>query len=125
MNRLYIITGEDGSIYLIPEQSLLYLKPTGQIPHEGGVRFGANSDEAETILRWISAGAPFSPDEPRLEKLEIEPSESAFTAVGETKQLKALAHFTDGSVEDVTEQVVYESKDEPVASVTESGLVTE
>ncbi len=109
---------------LDPEQSLLYLKPTGQIPHEGGVRFGANSDEAETILQWISAGAPFSPDEPRLEKLEIEPSESAFTAVGETKQLKALAHFTDGSVEDVTEQVVYESKDEPVASVTESGLVT-
>jgi len=109
---------------LDPEQSLLYLKPTGQIPHEGGVRFGANSDEAETILRWISAGAPFSPDEPRLEKLEIEPSESTFTAVGETKQLKVLAHFTDGSVEDVTEQAVYESKDEPVASVTESGLVT-
>jgi hypothetical protein len=109
---------------LDPEQSLLYLKPTGQIPHEGGVRFGANSDEAETILRWISAGAPFSPDEPRLEKLKIEPSETAFTAVGETKQLKVLAHFTDGSVEDVTDQAVYESKDEPVAAVTESGLVT-
>jgi hypothetical protein len=109
---------------LAPEQSLLYLKPTGQIPHTGGVRFGANSDEAETILRWISAGAPFSPDEPRLEKLEIEPSETAFTSVGETKQLKVLARFTDGSVEDVTDQAVYESKDEPVVSVTESGLVT-
>ena len=109
---------------LEPEQSLLFLKPTGQISHAGGVRFGANSDEAETILEWISAGAPFSPDEPRLEKLEIEPSEAAFTAVGETTQLKVLAHFTDGSVEDVTDQAVYESKDEPVASVTESGLVT-
>ena len=109
---------------LEPDQSLLFLKPTGQISHAGGVRFGANSDEAETILRWISAGAPFSPDEPRLEKLEIEPSETAFTAVGETKQMKVLAHFTDGSVEDVTDQAVYESKDEPVASVTESGLVT-
>lgn len=109
---------------LDPEQSLLYLKPTGQIPHTGGARFGVNSDEAETILKWISAGAPFSPDEPRLEKLEIEPSETAFTSVGETKQLKVLARFTDGSVEDVTNQAVYESKDEPVASVTESGLVT-
>ena len=109
---------------LEPEQSLLYLKPTGQIPHAGGVRFGANSDEAETILQWISAGAPFSPDEPRLEKLEIEPSDVAFAAVGETTQLKVLAHFTDGSVEDVTKQAVYESKDEPVAAVTESGLVT-
>ena len=109
---------------LEPEQSLLYLKPTGQIPHEGGMRFEPNSDEAETILQWISAGAPFSPDEPRLEKLEIEPKETSFNTVGETRQLKVLAHFTDGSTKDVTHQAVYESKDEPVASVTESGLVT-
>lgn len=109
---------------LEPEQSLLYLKPTGQIPHEGGMRFEPTSDEAETILRWISAGAPFSPDEPRLEKLEIEPNDTTFTKVGETKQLKVLATFTDGSVKDVTHQAVYESKDEPVATVTESGLVT-
>ncbi len=109
---------------LEPEQSLLYLKPTGQIPHEGGMRFEPNSDEAETILKWISAGAPFSPDEPRLEKLEIEPNETTFNTVGETRQLKVLAYFTDGSTKDVTQQAVYESKDEPVATVTESGLVT-
>ena len=109
---------------LEPDQSLLYLKPTGQIPHAGGLRFDPNSDEAETILRWISAGAPFSPDEPRLEKLELEPKEAVFTSVGETTQLKALAYFTDGSIEDVTDQAVYESKDEPVATVIPSGLVT-
>ncbi len=107
-----------------PEQSLLYLKPTGQIPHAGGVRFEVGSDEAETILRWIEAGAHFSPEEPRLEKLEIEPKEVAFTTVGENQQVKVLAHFTDGSTEDVTHQAVYESKDEPVATVTEDGLVT-
>ncbi len=107
-----------------PEQSLLYLKPTGQIPHAGGVRFEVGSNEAETILRWIEAGAHFSPDEPRLEKLEIEPKEVAFNTVGETQQVKVLAHFTDGSTEDVTHQAVYESKDEPVATVTEDGLVT-
>ncbi len=107
-----------------PEQSLLYLKPTGQIPHTGGIRFEVGSDEAETILQWIEAGAHFSPDEPRLEKLEIEPKEVAFNAVGETQQVKVLAHFTDGSIEDVTHQTVYESKDEPVAKVTEEGLVT-
>lgn len=107
-----------------PEQSLLYLKPTGQIPHAGGVRFEVGSDEAETILSWIAAGAHFSPDEPRLEKLEIEPKEIPFTSVGEKKQVKVLAHFTDGSKEDVTHQAVYESKDEPVATVTEEGLVT-
>ncbi len=108
---------------LEPEQSLLYLKPTGQIPHTGGTRFKVDSDEAKTILRWIAAGAPFSPDEPRLQKLEIEPKEATFSAVNETKQLKVLAHFTDGSIKDVTHQAVYESKDEPVAHVSPSGLV--
>lgn len=107
-----------------PDQSLLYLKPTGQIPHAGGMRFEPDSNEADTILRWISAGAPFSPDEPRIDKLEMQPKETVFNTVGETKQLKVIAHFTDGSMEDVTHQAVFESKDEPVAAVTENGLVT-
>lgn len=107
-----------------PDQSLFFLKPTGQIVHEGGLRFDPSSDEALTILRWIEAGAPFSEDEPRLRKLEIEPSTFVLSDVGETAQLKVLAYFSDGSVEDVTEKAVYESKDTPVAEVSLTGEVT-
>ncbi len=107
-----------------PDQSLFFLKPTGQIVHEGGLRFDPSSDEALTILRWIEAGAPFSEDEPRLRKLEIEPSTFVLSDVGETAQLKVLAYFSDGSVEDVTEKAVYESKDTPVAEVSATGEVT-
>ncbi len=109
---------------LEPEQSLLFLKPTGQIPHTGGTRFEMDSAEAETILRWIAAGAPFSPDEPRLQKLEIEPKSVTFTGNGETNQLKVIATFTDGTSRDVTHQAVYESKDEPIAEASPEGLVT-
>lgn len=109
---------------LEPDQSLFYLKPTGQIPHEGGLRFDPNSDEGLTILRWIEAGAPFAEDEPRLRKLEIEPSTFVLSDVGQTSQLKVLAYFSDGSVEDVTEKAVYESKDAPVAEVSPTGEVT-
>ena len=109
---------------LEPEQSLFFLKPTGQIPHEGGLRFDPNSEAGLTILRWIKAGAPFADDEPRLQKLEIEPSTLALSDVGQTAQLKVLAHFSDGSVEDVTEKAVYESKDAPVAEVSATGEVT-
>ncbi len=109
---------------LEPDRSLFFLKPTGQVPHEGGLRFEPNSDIALTILRWIEAGAPFSEDEPRLKKLEIEPSTVVLSDVGETAQLKALAYFSDGSVEDVTEKAVYESKDTPVAEVSATGEVT-
>ena len=109
---------------LEPDRSLFFLKPTGQVPHEGGLRFEPNSDMALTILRWIEAGASFSEDEPRLQKLEIEPNTMVLSDVGETAQLRAIAYFSDGSVEDVTEKAVYESKDTPVAEVSTTGKVT-
>ena len=109
---------------LEPDQSLFFLKPTGQLTHEGGLRFDSSSDEALTILRWIEAGAPFSDDEPRLRKLEVEPSSVVLPDIEETAQLKVLAYFSDGSVEDVTEKAVYESKDTPVAEVSPTGKVT-
>ena len=109
---------------LEPDQSLFFLKPTGQVPHEGGLRFDPNSEDGLTVLRWIEAGAPFSDDEPRLRKLEVEPSTFVLSDVGQTAQLKVLAHFSDGSIEDVTEKTVYESKDAPVAEVSPTGEVT-
>lgn len=108
---------------LEPAQSLFLLKPTGQVPHEGGVRFEPGSDEALTILRWIEAGVPFPADAPRLATLEVQPSELVLTSPDAPAQLKVLAHWTDGTVEDVTAQVVYESKDPAIAEVSTTGEV--
>ncbi len=107
-----------------PERSLFLLKPTAQMSHEGDMRFSVNSDEYLTILRWLKAGAPFSPSDARLERLEVRPGEFVLPKVGDTQQLQVLAYFTDGTVEDVTRKAVYESNDKPVATVTEDGLVT-
>ena len=107
-----------------PERSLLLLKPTEQVGHEGGMRFSVNSEDYLTILRWLEAGAPFSASDPRIERLEAHPAEFVLPAVGESQQLKVLAYFTDGTVEDVTHKTVYESNDEPIAEVHEGGLVT-
>lgn len=38
-------------------QSLLVLKPSRQVDHEGGLRFAKNSWEHNLLLRWIEAGA--------------------------------------------------------------------
>ena len=54
-----------------PERSLFLLKPTEQVSHEGGMRFSVNSEDYLTILRWLEAGAPFSPSDPRIERLEV------------------------------------------------------
>ena len=109
---------------LEPERSLFLLKPTEQVSHEGGMRFSVNSEDYLTILRWLEAGAPFSASDPRLERLEVHPDEFVLPAVGDHQQLKVIAYFTDGSMEDVTHKTVYESNDEPIAEVSEDGLVT-
>ncbi len=38
-------------------QSLLVLKPSRQVDHEGGLRFAENSWEHNLLLRWIESGA--------------------------------------------------------------------
>ncbi|HEX5272848.1 MAG TPA: hypothetical protein VFW33_20260, partial [Gemmataceae bacterium] len=43
---------------LRPADSLVLLKATGSVPHEGGRRFGADSPEYDILRRWLVAGAP-------------------------------------------------------------------
>jgi len=43
---------------LEPEQSLILLKPTTAIAHEGGQRFKRESQEYRILREWIAAGAP-------------------------------------------------------------------
>ena len=41
-----------------PEKSLILLKPTAQIAHEGGQRFKHDSREYRILREWIAAGLP-------------------------------------------------------------------
>jgi hypothetical protein len=41
---------------LEPEQSLLLLKPTGAIAHEGGSRFRTDAPEYAALLTWLREG---------------------------------------------------------------------
>src|SRR5687767_8914595 len=40
-----------------PDGSLILLKATAQVPHEGGRRFGKDSPEYGILRRWIAGGA--------------------------------------------------------------------
>ena len=52
------------------------------------------------------------------------PPKSCFTSAGETVQLHAVVHWTDGTAEDVTPICRYQSNDDALAKVDPSGLVT-
>src|SRR5438876_4805012 len=59
---------------LDPEQSLILLKATTQVAHEGGLRFKKGSQEYEILRRWIADGMPNDlTSAPRLERIEVTP----------------------------------------------------
>ena len=106
-----------------PGRSLVLEKPTGAVPHKGGVRFAPDSPEYRVIAEWLAAGAP-APQEgdARLTKLEMLPEASVLTPVSK-QPLIVRAHFSDGHTEDVTRWARFTSTSESVATVDESGLV--
>ena len=109
---------------LEPEKSLLLRKPLMEIAHSGGRRL-AKDDAAYHVLRdWIAQGClPDPAGAAQCVKVEIYPKQRVLHRPAHTQQVLALAHFTDGSVRDVTALASFSSSDEAVATVDENGLV--
>lgn len=106
-----------------PDRSLLLMKASGRIPHGGGLRLNASSEGYALLREWIAQGAPFDSDgEPQLASFEVQPKRGSIERGGQL-QLKALAHYSDGSVRDVTSLALYESNDAAMAEVDDGGLV--
>jgi len=106
-----------------PEESLLLLKATQTIDHEGGKRLEPGSPEYETLVEWIRQGMPYAREgEAALESISVEPK-SAQLSRGEKRPLSVQAHYSDGSVRDVTHLSEFTSPVKRFASVDESGLV--
>jgi hypothetical protein len=107
-----------------PGRSLILSKPTGALPHKGGLRFDTDSREYQVIADWIAAGAqPPSDDDPTVERVEILP-EAVQLSVGDEQDFIARAHYSDGRVEDVTRWVNFSSSNEAVARVDRDGKVS-
>ena len=106
-----------------PERSLLLLKPTMQVPHEGGRRFAIDSLEYGILQRWIAADMPAdSKDSSRLVRLEVTPREQFVVEPESRVTIRAQAEFSDGQRRDVTSLCVFEP-DNDVAAISRDGLV--
>jgi len=107
-----------------PEESLLLLKATQTIDHEGGKRFDRNSEFYRLLHTWIGQGAPWaSTNELNLERIAVSPAQRQYKKNAQ-QQLKITAHYSDGSERDVTGLAHYQSNDDAVAEVDEDGRVT-
>lgn len=109
---------------LQPERSLILQKPTAQVAHQGGRRFGPDSAEYRILHDWVAAGMPAAPPgAPQLERIEVTPPEAVLVAPADRVQLKVIAAFSDGARRDVTSLAVYEPAS-PVAAASHDGLLT-
>jgi len=93
-----------------PAESLLLLKPTTAVPHEGQRRLDPGSREYEIIRRWIAERAVDDQRQaPQLVRLEVSASSHILHAPKDHAQLTARAHYADGTKRDVTGLACFEA----------------
>ena len=106
-----------------PDSSLLLMKAAGMMAHAGGKRMEQGSDEYKLIRRWIDSGAPFSDGKDlAVTKITVFP-EQRIISRNNRQQFAVHAHYSDGSIVDVTQRAQYESNDPDIAVVDTTGLV--
>ncbi|WP_161967380.1 DUF1549 and DUF1553 domain-containing protein [Fimbriiglobus ruber] len=106
-----------------PADSLLLLKGSGRIPHQGGVLFRPKDAAYQAVARWVAEGCP-DIRSAALTRLEILPAPGAAAGpVTPERQLVARAHFASGATRDVTDLAVFTSSDPGLAPVTPGGVV--
>ncbi|MBX6313612.1 MAG: DUF1549 domain-containing protein [Isosphaeraceae bacterium] len=107
-----------------PDASLILLKGSAAIDHQGGRRF-TPSDLTYCILRdWVAEGLrPEPPGAPALVALSVTPQVRVLDEPARDQQLVVRARFADGSTRDVTRLARFSSSDDSVARVEDSGRV--
>ena len=107
-----------------PEQSLMLLKPSGVIPHVGGVVTQPGQPYYELVRSWIGGGVKLDLDSPRVAKIEIFPKNPIVPMPGMTQQMRILATYGDGVIRDVTLEAFIDSGNTDVAEPDKLGLIS-
>jgi len=105
-----------------PAQSLMLLKPTQGVPHEGGFLFDEESRYYALLHQWIAEGCAFDSSS-RVSRIEVFPEAPLLQHVKDVQQMIVLAHYDDGTTRDVTREAVFETSNFEVATVGKAGLI--
>jgi hypothetical protein len=109
---------------LNPQNSMLLMKPTMELPHLGGRRF-ASSDTTYVILRdWITEGCRVEKPAVKCVGINVFPAGPAVLRLpNAVHQLRVIARFSDDSERDVTHLAKFETSDASIADVARNGFV--
>lgn len=107
-----------------PSQSLMLLKPTQGVPHEGGFLFDEESRYYKVLEQWIAEGCQYKADAARVTGVAIYPPTPQLQLRHDQQQLIVIATYADGTTRDVTREAVFDTSNFEVATVSKQGLIT-
>lgn len=108
-----------------PAQSLMLLKPTGEVAHKGGQVILPRSRYYNVLKQWITEGVVSDTGKiKRVASLEVLPCVPNLTLPGLTQKTLVIAHYPDGATRDVTREAVLTSSMPETATVKPSGEIT-
>jgi hypothetical protein len=107
-----------------PDTSLMLLKTSGSVPHQGGVLTSAGEPYYELLRAWIAQGVKLDLNSPRVKSIAITPGSAVIGLPGQKQQFAVLATYADGKVRDVSVEAFVESSNTEVATIDRAGTVT-
>ncbi|HBI32324.1 MAG TPA: hypothetical protein DDY45_09820, partial [Verrucomicrobiales bacterium] len=98
-----------------PDDSLMLLKATSAVPHEGGQLTKPGDDYYKIIRAWIAQGAKLEENQTKVEKIEVFPLNPVVQNIGAMQQMRVIATYPGGETRDVTSEAVITSGNGEVA----------
>ena len=101
-----------------PDDSLMLLKATAAVPHEGGQLMTKDSPNYALLRAWIAGGAGLQLDTPRVASIALSPQDPVLDDAGDDVAFAVEATYADGSTRDVTDLAFIESGNTEVAAAS-------
>jgi WD40 repeat protein len=105
------------------DDSLMLLKATGAVPHEGGQRTKPESDYYQIVRDWIANGCKLDTTTAKVASIEIFPKNPVVQEIGTTQQVRVVATYADKTKRDVTAEAFIESGNMDIAVSNEGAVI--
>lgn len=107
-----------------PDDSLMLLKATSAVPHQGGGRTTPGSDYYNIVRDWIGNGCEVVLDSPKVKSIEVFPKNPVVQDIGGSQQVRVIATYANGEQRDVTAESFIETSNQDIVKTDDKGLAT-